>query len=114
MKTDSFTFPDVAWQAVKRRGAPKAKGLALREAEGPLTEGEEPDFFKIMARVKNPATLPRNFIISVDQNWIFCQHWPEFVPSLIVTDKNVTYWAIKDGQLIVSIKYVGSKEFSAG
>lgn len=45
MKTDSFTFPDVAWHAVKGRGALKEKGLALTEAEGPLTEEEEPDFF---------------------------------------------------------------------
>lgn len=61
LKTDSFTFPDVAWQAVKRRGALKEKGLALSEAEGPLTEGEGPDFFKIIGSVKYPATLSHNF-----------------------------------------------------
>lgn len=61
LKTDSFTFPDVAWQAVKRRGALKEKGLALSEAEGPLTEGEGPDFFKIIRSVENPAAFPHNF-----------------------------------------------------
>lgn len=61
MKTDSLTFPDVAWQAVKGRGALKEKGLALSEAEGPLTEGEEPDFVKIIGSVKNPPARPHNF-----------------------------------------------------
>lgn len=63
----------MAWQAVKRRGALKEKGLALSEAEGPLTEGEEADFFKIRGSVKDPATFPCNFIISEKLDSVFCQ-----------------------------------------
>lgn len=58
MKTDSFTFPDVAWQAFKRRGALKEKGLALSEAQGPLTDGEERYFFKIMVSVEKSSRFP--------------------------------------------------------
>lgn len=65
----------MAWQAVKRRGALKEKGLALSEAEGPLTEGEELDFFKIMGGVKNPAALPHNFSSN-------CGTRPHFLPVL--------------------------------
>lgn len=74
MKTDSFTFPDVAWQAVKRRRALKEKGLALGGAEGPLTKGEELDFFTIMRNVKllflviSTFRANRSSFASINQN----------------------------------------------
>lgn len=58
MKTDAFTFPDVAWQAVKRRGALKEKDLAPSEPEVPLTERKSPTFSNIVLKIQ---PLPYNF-----------------------------------------------------
>lgn len=54
----------MSWQTVKRRVALKEEILALTKVEGPLTEGQEPDFLQDnRCSVQNPAALPSTWII---------------------------------------------------